>query len=105
MLDVEYPEAALIAEWNGPRMSLKNGFDMDFYLNWQGNGYSWLMRNYDGAMDSNPHNIGKAYFCKTPAPALTNSWTSTCRPTRPPTRTVCGASSPATMTRSAPPRA
>ena len=30
MLDVEYPEAALIAEWNGPRMSLKNGFDMDF---------------------------------------------------------------------------
>ena len=64
MLDVEYPEAALVAEWNGPRMSLKNGFDMDFYLNWQGNGYSWLMRNYDGAMDSNPHNIGKAYFCK-----------------------------------------
>ena len=64
MLDIEYPEAALIAEWNGPRMSLKNGFDMDFYLNWQGNGYSWLMRNYDGAMDSNPHNIGKAYFCK-----------------------------------------
>ena len=64
MLDVEYPEAALIAEWNGPRMSLKNGFDMDFYLNWQGNGYNWLMRNYDGAMDSNPHNIGKAYFCK-----------------------------------------
>ena len=59
-------------------MSLKNGFDMDFYLNWQGNGYSWLMRNYDGAMDSNPHNVGKAYFCKTPAPALTNSWTSTC---------------------------
>ena len=63
MLDVEYPEAALIAEWNGPRMSLKNGFDMDFYLDWQGNGYSWLMRNYDGAIDSAPHNIGKAYFC------------------------------------------
>ena len=20
--------------------------------------------NYDGAMDSNPHNVGKAYFCK-----------------------------------------
>ena len=64
MLSKEYPEAALVAEWNGPRMSLKNGFDMDFYLDWQGNGYSWLMRNYDGATDSNPHNIGKAYFCK-----------------------------------------
>ena len=46
MLDVEYPEAALIAEWNGPRMSLKNGFDMDFYLEWQGNGYSWLCLLY-----------------------------------------------------------
>ena len=45
-------------------MSLKNGFDMDFYLEWGGNGYSWLMRNYDGATDSHPHNIGKAYFCK-----------------------------------------
>ena len=32
-------------------------------LEWQGNGYSWLMRNYDGATDSDPHNIGKAYFC------------------------------------------
>ena len=63
MLDKEYPEAALVSEWNQPRQSLKNGFDMDFMLEWQGNGYSWLMRNYDGATDSDPHNIGKAYFC------------------------------------------
>lgn len=63
MLDAEYPAAALVSEWNQPRQSLKNGFDMDFMLEWQGNGYSWLMRNYDGATDSNPHNIGKAYFC------------------------------------------
>ena len=63
MLDKEYPEAALLSEWNQPRQSLKNGFDMDFMLEWQGNGYSWLMRNYDGAIDSDPHNIGKAYFC------------------------------------------
>lgn len=63
MLDKEYPEAALVSEWNQPRQSLKNGFDMDFMLEWQGNGYSWLMRNYDGAIDSDPHNIGKAYFC------------------------------------------
>ena len=27
-------------------MSLKNGFDMDFYLNWDGNGYSTMMRDY-----------------------------------------------------------
>ncbi|MGN0984010.1 MAG: alpha-amylase family glycosyl hydrolase [Gemmiger sp.] len=63
MLRAEYPEAALVSEWNDPRRSLKNGFDMDFMLEWQGNGYSWLMRNYEGATDSNPHNIGKAYFC------------------------------------------
>lgn len=54
MLDKEYPEAALLSEWNQPRQSLKNGFDMDFMLEWQGNGYSWLMRNYDGAIDSGP---------------------------------------------------
>ena len=60
----EYPDAAFVSEWNHPDKALRCGFDMDFYLNWQGNGYSWLMRNYDGAMDSNPHNIGKAYFCK-----------------------------------------
>lgn len=62
MLDKEYPEAALLSEWNQPRQSLKNGFDMDFMLEWQGNGYSWLMRNYDGAIDSDPHNIGKLYL-------------------------------------------
>ena len=49
MLDKEYPEAALVSEWNQPRQSLKNGFDMDFMLEWQGNGDSWLMRKYYGA--------------------------------------------------------
>ena len=32
MLDKEYPEAALVSEWNQPRQSLKNGFDMDLSL-------------------------------------------------------------------------
>lgn len=64
MLQEEYPQAALISEWNAPRLALKNGFDMDFMLNGTHNGYDWLMRAYDGTMDSNPHNIGKAYFCK-----------------------------------------
>lgn len=59
----EFPEAALVSEWSAPKQALRCGFDMDFALEWQGNGYSWLMRNYDGATDSNPHNIGKAYFC------------------------------------------
>jgi len=59
----EFPEMAMVSEWNTPKQSLRCGFDMDFMLEWQGNGYSWLMRNYDGATDSNPHGIGKAYFC------------------------------------------
>ena len=64
MLDREYPQAAMISEWNAPRLALKNGFDMDFMLNGTHNGYDWLMRCYDGTMDSRPHNIGKAYFCR-----------------------------------------
>ncbi|MCD7756191.1 MAG: glycosylase [Firmicutes bacterium] len=43
----EYPEAALVAEWNDPRRSLSCGFDMDFYLDWRGNGYSLLLRDFD----------------------------------------------------------
>lgn len=64
MLEQEYPQAALISEWNAPRLALKNGFDMDFMLSHTHNGYDWLMRAYDGTMGSDPHNIGKAYFCK-----------------------------------------
>lgn len=47
MLDKDYPEAVLISEWNDPERALPAGFDMDFYLNHPGNGYSSLMRDYD----------------------------------------------------------
>ena len=69
---------------------------MDFYLNWQGNGYSWLMRNYDGAMDSNPHNIGKAYFCKNSGTGIDKFLDEYLPAYKATHRTVCGASSPAT---------
>lgn len=42
----EYPEAALVSEWNNPAQALAAGFDMDFFLNWDGNGYSVLLRDY-----------------------------------------------------------
>ena len=42
----EYPEAALVSEWNHPEQSLACGFDMDFMLDWGGNGYNRLMRFY-----------------------------------------------------------
>ena len=43
----EYPEAAFVSEWNHPEKALRCGFDMDFYLEWHGNGYSSMMRDYD----------------------------------------------------------
>ncbi|MBQ3705115.1 MAG: glycosylase [Clostridia bacterium] len=46
MLDAEYPEAAMVAEWSEPKLALRAGYDMDFYLNNPGNGYSTLMRDY-----------------------------------------------------------
>ena len=52
----------LISEWNEPRITLKNGFDMDFMLQNGGNGYDWLLRAYDGAADGEPRNTGRAYF-------------------------------------------
>lgn len=45
-IHAEYPEAALVSEWNNPKSALNCGFDMDFFLNWDGNGYSVLMRDY-----------------------------------------------------------
>ena len=45
MLDKEYPEAAMVAEWCHPERAVNNaGFHMDFYLDHYGNGYSRLFR-------------------------------------------------------------
>lgn len=47
MLDKEFPEAALVAEWCHPQRAINDaGFHMDFYLDHHGNGYSKLFR-YD----------------------------------------------------------
>ncbi len=46
-IHAEYPEAALVSEWNNPKQALNCGFDMDFYLDWRGNGYNSLLRDYD----------------------------------------------------------
>lgn len=46
-IHAEYPEAALVSEWNHPDQALRCGFDMDFYLQWFGNGYSSLLRDYE----------------------------------------------------------
>ena len=46
MLDLEFPDAAMVSEWSNPPLALRAGYDMDFYLNERGNGYSTLMRDY-----------------------------------------------------------
>lgn len=43
----EYPEAAFVSEWNRPDKALRCGFDMDFTLDWRGNGYNSMLRDYD----------------------------------------------------------
>ncbi len=57
MLDREFPQAALVAEWSDPKVALRCGFDMDFYLNNWGNGYSTLMRDYE-----DPDKADNSYF-------------------------------------------
>jgi maltose alpha-D-glucosyltransferase/alpha-amylase len=43
-----YPEAAFVSEWNNPASAIgRAGFQMDFFLDWTGNGYNLLMRDYD----------------------------------------------------------
>ena len=45
----DYPDMALVSEWNNPVSAIgRAGFDMDFFLDWTGNGYNLLMRDYDG---------------------------------------------------------
>ena len=59
MLDNEFPEAAMVSEWCNPKVALRAGFDMDFYLNHRGNGYSTLLRDYE-----DPSGEDNSYFRK-----------------------------------------
>ena len=62
----EFPEAALVSEWNGPRMSLKSGFDMDFHAADDGGQRLRLAaaRLRRRGMDGEPRHTGRAYFCR-----------------------------------------
>ena len=61
MLDAEFPDAAMVAEWSAPKLSLRCGFDMDFYLSDWGNGYVQLLREYSTHGDEKKDN---SYFRK-----------------------------------------
>ena len=52
MLDAEYPDAAIVAEWSRPDLSLPAGFDMDFVLNDDHTHYASLFRDYYGPVNN-----------------------------------------------------
>ena len=67
MLDLEFPEAAMVAEWSDPPLALRAGYDMDFCLNHPGGGYSTLMRDYYNHVygeDPDKNNEDHSYFKK-----------------------------------------
>lgn len=49
----------MVSEWCNPKVALRAGFDMDFYLNHRGNGYSTLLRDYE-----DPSGEDNSYFRK-----------------------------------------
>ncbi len=60
----EYPEAAFVSEWNKPGQALRAGFDMDFFLEWRGNGYSTMLRDFDETPDGEVISPNGGYFAK-----------------------------------------
>ena len=62
MMDAEYPDCALVAEWSNPPLALRAGYHMDFYLNHPGCGYASLMRDYQ--KDLTTEGEDNSYFKK-----------------------------------------
>ena len=62
MMDREYPECALISEWNDPERALRCGFHMDFYLSEYDSGLMRLIRNYDGEHDGVVRAPDRSFF-------------------------------------------
>ncbi|WP_047258989.1 alpha-amylase family glycosyl hydrolase [Corynebacterium uterequi] len=46
----DFPQAAFISEWGKPWQAREAGFDLDFYLDWRGNGYNLLARATEDAL-------------------------------------------------------
>ena len=64
MLDSEYPDAAMVAEWSNPPLALRAGYHMDFYLNHPGCGYASLLRDYQKGFNFTGEEADNSYFRK-----------------------------------------
>lgn len=63
MLRHDYPEAAMVSEWSNPKLALRAGFDMDFYLDDSGSGYRSLLRDYKN-YKTNKDAVDNSFFRK-----------------------------------------
>lgn len=54
-LDVEYPDAVMLAEWGRPQESLNAGFHMDFELHFAQGGYTSLFRKHFQGRFTDPY--------------------------------------------------
>jgi maltose alpha-D-glucosyltransferase/alpha-amylase len=65
MLDNEYPDAAIVAEWSHPAQAIKAGFHMDFLLAFAKNsGYQSLFRDYTLDEYNRPTGEDNSFFKK-----------------------------------------
>ena len=65
MLDREYPEAAIVAEWSNPVQAIKAGFHMDFLLAFfKNSGYQSLFRDYTLDEYNRPAGADNSFFRK-----------------------------------------
>jgi len=53
MLDEEFPQAVLVAEWSNPPQSLGAGFHVDFLLDHWNSGYRSLVRDWENGAENN----------------------------------------------------
>jgi len=63
MLDRDYPEAVLIAEWSNPAVAIKAGFHVDFFIHFNTPGYTSLFRQ-EGGRDINFSTTGHSFFSR-----------------------------------------
>ena len=55
MLDSEFPQAALIAEWSCPPQAVRAGFHADFLLDHGNSGYRSLVRDWENGGENNSY--------------------------------------------------
>ncbi|MDR1470443.1 MAG: hypothetical protein LBT00_14265 [Spirochaetaceae bacterium] len=66
MLDADYPEAAIVAEWSCPKQAIAGGFHADFLLDFaeSAGGYRSILRDYQTDEDNHIISADTSFFKK-----------------------------------------